>query len=102
MPGLNGTGPMGAGSRTGRGMGRCRPADASYGAANWTGGMGRGMGRGMGFGAGMGRFLGRGRGMYPYYANTDVYSNTDEYERYLESELDAIRNRKQGMTQRED
>lgn len=26
MPGRDGTGPMGKGSRTGRGMGNCRPA----------------------------------------------------------------------------
>ena len=38
MPKLNGTGPMGQGSRTGRGMGSC------------VCGCGRGFGRGMGFG----------------------------------------------------
>nr|WP_319474141.1 DUF5320 domain-containing protein [uncultured Sphaerochaeta sp.] len=42
MPKRNGTGPMGYGPMTGRGMGYCR------------GGVGYGMGRGAGFGRGLG------------------------------------------------
>ena len=47
MPGFNGTGPDGAGSMTGRGMGNC--------SGNGTGaGRGRGMGRGAGIRRGAG------------------------------------------------
>ena len=80
MPGRNGRGPQGEGPRTGRGMGRCRPATGSEtddttrgdGEANavfgagmaWRNGQGggRGMGRGRGLGRGGGRGMGRGAG----------------------------------------
>jgi hypothetical protein len=56
----DGTGPMGAGSMTGRGLGLCTGADAvKYGA-----GIGMGLGRGhacrRGFGRGFSRGFGRG------------------------------------------
>ena len=76
MPGLDGTGPQGFGSRTGRGLGVC--GSVTYGQGQVTSnqwnvpqgpvyGLGRGglpYGRGMGFGRrfGMGLF-GRGFGM---------------------------------------
>ncbi len=76
MPGLNGTGPMGQGPRTGRGMGNCQPANnvdadvnvnetvqANTAAPPTFWGLGRGMGRGRGMGCGMGRGRGMGRGM---------------------------------------
>jgi hypothetical protein len=91
MPGMNGTGPMGEGPRTGWGSGRCRPPkkqqseDSQVEAAEsdetatqpetlgrrvrgWLGGGGggggggRGRGRGGGMGRGRGRGFGRGRG----------------------------------------
>lgn len=49
MPAGNGTGPMGAGPMTGRGMGYCAGNNAP-GYAMGGGGFGRGLGRGMGFG----------------------------------------------------
>jgi len=57
MPRRDGTGPMGAGSMTGRGLGLCTGANAvKYGAGL---GMGLGLGlacrRGFGFGRGFGR-----------------------------------------------
>ncbi|QAT60981.1 hypothetical protein EQM13_04985 [Acidilutibacter cellobiosedens] len=57
MPRRDGTGPMGAGSMTGRGLGLCTGANAvKYGAGL---GMGIGLGlacrRGFGFGRGFGR-----------------------------------------------
>ncbi|MFP4167548.1 MAG: DUF5320 domain-containing protein [Desulfonatronovibrionaceae bacterium] len=52
MPGFNGTGPLGQGPVTGRGMGRCTGAVPA----------GAVPGRGFGFGFGMGRGFGRGRG----------------------------------------
>ncbi len=60
MPGRDGTGPMGRGSMTGRGLGVCSGADVGgYGA-----GMGRGFGRGLraGMGCGFGRGLRSGWG----------------------------------------
>ena len=52
MPRGNGTGPMGAGSMTGRGLGPCADANA----VNYDGGFGQGMGLGRrrGFGRGFG------------------------------------------------
>ena len=61
MPGFDRSGPMGQGSQTGRGMGKCNPdaplTEQSYG-------FGRGMGCRRGFGAGFGGAgRGGGRGM---------------------------------------
>jgi hypothetical protein len=53
MPAGNGTGPMGAGPMTGRGMGYCAGYNApgyAMGGGGFGRGLGRGMGRGMGFG----------------------------------------------------
>ncbi|NMA93143.1 MAG: DUF5320 domain-containing protein [Clostridiales bacterium] len=55
MPRMDGTGPMGEGPKTGRGMGSCE------GEATPRYGIGRGRGRG--FGSRCGRGLGRGRGL---------------------------------------
>ena len=49
VPGRDGTGPMGAGPMTGRGLGVCAGGTANRGL-----GMGRGMGLGMGRGRGRG------------------------------------------------
>ena len=63
MPGLDGTGPMGAGPMTGGARGYCNPAGAVYRPGFGQGfGYGRGFGRGRGFGAGFGAGYGRGRG----------------------------------------
>jgi len=51
MPGGDGTGPAGAGSKTGRGMGDCAGISGP-GKVNPSFGRGRGMGRGMGRGRG--------------------------------------------------
>lgn len=69
MPGFDGTGPLGQGPMTGRGLGNCNPNAAGYGAGR---GLGRGMGRG--FGRGMGRGFRRGFG--PAYAGP-VYQAGD-------------------------
>ena len=62
MPGRDGTGPMGGGPMTGRGMGYCT------GAAQGAGyGRGFGAGRGLGMGFGRGRRAGwAGQGGYGY------------------------------------
>ena len=67
MPRMDGTGPMGAGAMTGRGLGSCNSADVAENRATpirgwWLGYM-RGCGRGFARGAGRGMGLGRGRGM---------------------------------------
>jgi hypothetical protein len=60
MPGFNGTGPFGAGPRTGGGFGNCTPTAA--GAVPYARGMGRGPGWAMG-GRGLQRgFRGGARG----------------------------------------
>lgn len=78
MPGRNGTGPMGRGAVTGRGMGNCLKAESGM-ARLGRRAMGRGfwcsrtganaarygaglVGRGMGMAMGLGRGLGRGLG----------------------------------------
>jgi hypothetical protein len=60
MPGRNGTGPVGEGPKTGRGLGNCgNNADDNVRDENRQG---LGRGRGMGLGRGPGRGMGRGRG----------------------------------------
>ena len=65
MPGKDGTGPLGRGALSGRGLGICKEADASrevYGSGYGNGrGLGLGAGRGAGLGAGNG--IGRGLGL---------------------------------------
>lgn len=62
MPGGDKSGPMGQGSRTGRGMGNCPPAEGTTPANEPTFGRGMGRGAGRGLGRGMGRGMGRGAG----------------------------------------
>ena len=56
MPGGDGTGPMGQGSRTGRGMGTCPPNQSNPQPRTFFG-FGRGRGFGMGRGMGLGRMM---------------------------------------------
>jgi hypothetical protein len=73
MPGFDGTGPLGGGPRTGRGMGLCWPGGVSPFRGTGFYGVGRGGfpwggGRGRAWGGGRGRgFRGWGYG-YPGYA----------------------------------
>jgi len=64
MPGLNGKGPEGQGSQTGRGLGKCTANNQnSYNQVSmedFSGGRGRR--RGIGFGSGNSENGGRGRG----------------------------------------
>jgi len=63
MPGLNRSGPMGAGAMTGGRRGLCNPANTEYG-AGYGANYGRGLGRGRRFQGGRqaGRGYGFGRG----------------------------------------
>ena len=105
MPGYDGTGPMGAGSRTGGARGRCNPATVGT-VPVYTGGYGRGRGLRRGFRAGSGSGMGRGRGfgrgyrwsppgVDPVYP-TDTASEMDMLKAdadYLQKSLDAINKR---------
>ncbi len=83
MPGRDGTGQMGAGSMTGRGMGLCAGGVPGYGA-------GRGLGLGLGWRRGCGR--GFGRQFAPVTLPDDV-SRKDllaQQKRTLESRLEMV------------
>lgn len=69
MPGFDGTGPMGQGSRTGRGLGRCNPANDT-GEKNT-------MGYQVPMGGGFGRGFGRGSGGRGYRRNWNVGTVND-------------------------
>lgn len=71
MPGFNGTGPLGYGPRTGRGMGPC----------------GAGMGWRRGWGRGIDRFG------FRRYAPQDEKEILSQEEDYLKQELQAVQNR---------
>lgn len=78
MPGLNKTGPTGAGSRTGRGLGQCRAASGAQG-FSWAG-LFRGIGRGgTPMGGGRGRRFG-GRGTWFLFGRADSESPCEEAE----------------------
>ncbi|MFW5782618.1 MAG: DUF5320 domain-containing protein [Candidatus Muiribacteriaceae bacterium] len=80
MPGFDGSGPLGQGAMTGRGLGNCNPANAGR---RTFYGYGRGAGRG--FGRGVGAGYGRGfRNVYPSYA---APVNIDEQVRAENDEL---------------
>lgn len=102
MPGFDGTGPRGLGSRTGWGLGFCPPGTGSGRPYGW---FGRGVGRG-GFpwGGGRGRAWGGGRGWgwrawlgWGAYAPVpwswqyqDVPQATVDEKSYLEEELSML------------
>ena len=82
MPFRDGTGPTGAGSRTGRGAGNC----AGQGGAGRFSGRGFGMGRG-----GHGRGLDRGLGFAP-----------DQDRSWLEQQIQSLQSTVQSITDRLD
>ena len=70
MPGRDGTGPMGRGVMTGRGLGFCNAVNA-INAVNLGFGFGRGRGFGLGLGRGQKFGLGCGRG---FRGNSSFYN----------------------------
>ncbi len=80
MPGMDGTGPMGMGPRTGRGMGPC------------------GRGLGPGFGRGFGRCLGWRWMQSPYYA--DITLSKEDQKKILQEELKALEEEKKAIMQK--
>ena len=112
MPGLDGTGPMGAGPMTGGGWGRCNPSGRSYatsgfgGGRGFRGGFGPGFGRGRGYGRGFGS-----RGAYPptggWYgpAYYDPYGspysmNPEDEVNMLKGEADAVKSELDAINKR--
>jgi len=98
MPRLDGTGPSGQGSMTGRGMGYCVESAANpnyFGAGRGVGG---GFGRGGGFGSQPGPGLGVGRGGLPrgLAAKGIIYYPQSSYQQppTREHELAALNNDK--------
>ncbi|HCE44000.1 MAG TPA: hypothetical protein DET40_10665 [Lentisphaeria bacterium] len=101
MPRGNGTGPMGMGPMTGRGMGFC----AGYDVAGFTNpAFGRGCGMGFGRGRGMGFRRGGGFGLMRLGMNPIAYQeqrpepelekqSLRNYTKTLESELEAAKKR---------
>ncbi len=106
MPGLDRTGPMGAGPMTGGGFGRCNPRSRAYGLGSFGSGRGgRGFGRGRGYGRGFGRrgarfddqgWYGPAYGSYPGpYAVTgeDEISMLKKEAEMMKEELNAVNKR---------
>jgi hypothetical protein len=106
MPGLDRTGPIGAGPMTGGGFGRCNPRNSAYGWGSFGSGRGgRGSGRGRGYSRGFGRRGARfdGQGWYgpaygPYAApyavsREDEISMLREEAEMRKDELNAINKR---------
>ena len=99
MPWGDGTGPMGAGPMTGRGLGYC----GGYGAPGYTNpapGRGFGYGRGWGRGRGFGRGFGFRARFYPYYGGYTPAVNPQqekdilkEQAKVIQQELNAINKR---------
>lgn len=95
MPGRDGSGPMGMGPMTGRGLGLCSGVDAPYYGPGFRRGCGRGLGWGAGMGRGRGRGFGRGfgYGAYGFNAGPVTKEALQVHKEQLQSELDAINQR---------
>ncbi len=93
MPGLNGTGPMGMGSRTGRGLGVCSESSTD-GYVNAVGGFGYGRRGSRSFGGGLGRGLGRGLGfrLRNSYSNNPSSLSTQEEVSALKAQSSSMQN----------
>jgi hypothetical protein len=107
MPGFDGTGPMGMGSRTGGGRGFCPPGPGAaygYGAGLYRGagrgGIPRGGGRGYAWGGG------RGRGWYgpaaPAWSPEQESAMLESQASALEQELQRLRSRIDELAGRND
>ncbi|RKY02435.1 MAG: hypothetical protein DRP55_02870 [Spirochaetes bacterium] len=97
MPGLDGTGPLGLGPMTGRGLGYCATPSSSnryrwFGPYGPWGGWGLGWGRGWRWQAGWWPPYGGGWGYPPYTPEQELEMLKDEANFY-EQELEAIRAR---------
>jgi len=106
MPGLDRTGPVGAGPMTGGGFGRCNPRNRAYEWGSFgPGRVGRVSGRGRGYGRGFGRrgarfddqgWYGPAYGSYPgLYAvsGEDQISMLKKEAQMMKDELNTINKR---------
>ncbi len=104
MPGLNGTGPNGAGPMTGGARGLCNPASPDYSPGmNRGNNQGRGVGYGRGFrGAGIGRGAGYGRnyGWYPPTVAGNVTENRTTEISNLKNEASSLQQSLEAIKQR--
>ena len=95
MPGRDGTGPMGRGTMSGRGLGVCNGANTGgYGF-----GFGRGSGRGLGLGAGFGCRRGFGgvfTGEAVALSDKEILSNQKEL---LQKRLELVRKQLENMSE---
>ncbi len=96
MPRFDGTGPLGQGSMTGRGLGKCNPANTDE---NVIYGVGRG---GIPYGCGQGRMFGGGRNRFgrrffrgQNTGNTDIneFNALKEQIRKLENKITELEKR---------
>ena len=100
MPGLNGSGPMGAGPMTGGGRGYCNPA-GSGGYTRPLYGQGRGFRGGYGSGPGFGQGRGYGwRGVYPSTANAPYTMPPGDELNTLKNQADLIKNELKNINKR--
>lgn len=96
MPRRDGTGPMGQGTMTGRGLGVCSGVNAPGCGPGFGRGLGRGKGLGTGFGHGAGQGYGCRRGFaFGGYNPGQAYGLTDreiliEQKEFLAKRLDAV------------
>jgi len=99
MPGFDRTGPMGAGPKTGRGLGYCTPGGGStYGAFGvGRGGLPWGGGRGRAWGGGRGKWFDSGRGSYPpsiypmQYGGSYIPHSPSDEAKFLKDQLEGLR-----------
>jgi hypothetical protein len=91
MPRRDGTGPMGAGPMTGRGLGFCTGANAlKYGAGLAAIGLGIGFACRRGFGRGLGRGFGRGMGFFNQTSEKTQKELLNEEKTILQNRLEVI------------
>ncbi len=97
MPRRDGTGPLGFGPMTGRGLGVCTGVNAPIYGRGFGGGCGRGFGRGLGRGFGPG--FGRGFGFGANAAYNQTYSKEalQAQKEQLQIALDAIDKRLESL-----
>lgn len=88
MLGRNGTGPMGLGTMTGRGLGSCTGMNTPMQGRKFRNGCGRGFGAGAGVETGAGRGLGFGTNSN--YNQTSSKEVLEAQKEQLKNRLDAI------------